>query len=74
MQIVFNVLVGAAFVAQVANYWLIGRGIVNRYLFLFVLGCFFVTETMLALSFPSMWLYVALNGWGIINLYKKDPR
>jgi hypothetical protein len=74
MQIMFNAIVASAFVAQIVNYWLLGRGIVNRYLFLFVLGCFLVTETMLALSFPAVWLYVALNLWGIVNLYRKDSR
>lgn len=72
-EAIFNAIVGLAFVAQVANYWLLGRGIVNRYLFLFVLGCYLVTETMVALEYPSMYLYVVLNLWGLWNIYRKDP-
>lgn len=69
-EVVFNVIVAMAFFAQVANYWLLGRGIISRYLFLFVLGCYLVTESMLAIQHPSLWLYVALNLWGLFNIYK----
>lgn len=70
-QTMFNVVASMAFLAQVVNYWLLGRGIINRYLFLFVLGCYLVTESMLAIHYPAMWLYVVLNLWGLFNIYKQ---
>jgi len=57
----FNAVVVMAFVAQVLNYWLLGRGRINRYLFLFVLSCYMLTETIIALNRPFMWLFVMLN-------------
>jgi hypothetical protein len=71
MDIMFNACVVMAFVGQVLNYWLLGKGILNRYVFLFVLGCFIVTESMLALERPAMVLYVLLNLWGVYCLYRK---
>lgn len=70
-MIIFNVIVAMGFFVQVYNYWLLGDGRVNRYTWLFVLGCFVVTETMVALSTsPVYFLYVALNIFGIWRLFK----
>ena len=66
---IFNGIVILAFVVQVYNYYELGKGRVNRYAWLTVLGCFVVTESMVALAMsPWYFLYVALNVWGIYNL------
>lgn len=65
LDIVFNVVVVMAFVAQVVNYWLLGQGYISRFLFLFVLGCFIITEGIVALDRPIYVLYVLLNMWGV---------
>lgn len=66
--VIFNAVVVAAFIGQCINYYLLGaKGIINRYLFLFVLGCYIFTESILALQHPSLWLYVLLNLWGVFN-------
>ena len=71
VEIIFNVVVTMGFLGSVANYWLLGKGRINRMLFLFVLACFVVTESIVALQQPVYWLYVALNLWGIYNLWRK---
>ena len=68
--VVFNVVVTMGFLGSVLNYWMIGQGKMNRLVFLGVLACFVVTESMVALHFPIYWLYVALNVWGIWNLWR----
>ncbi|HUW94448.1 MAG TPA: hypothetical protein VMW58_01560 [Anaerolineae bacterium] len=70
VQIVFNLVVVLGFLGSLANYWLIGKGRMNRLLFLFVLSCFVVTESIVAFHQPVYWLYVALNVWGIWNLWR----
>jgi hypothetical protein len=65
--IIFNAIVVIAFLAQALNYWLLGKGILNRYLYLLVLSCFIVTEGIVAITFPAMWLYVLLSLWGVFN-------
>lgn len=70
-EIVFNAVVVMAFLGQIFNYWLIGRGVINRYLFIFVLTCFTVTEAMLAVDRPAMLLYVLLNLWGLLQLLRR---
>lgn len=67
----FNIVVVLGFLGSVLNYWLLGKGRINKPLFLFVLGCFVVTETCVALHQPVYWLYVALNVWGIWNLWRR---
>jgi len=69
--VVFASLVILAFVVQVYNYYELGRDRVNHYTWLFVLGCFVITESMVALA-VSYWyfLYVVLNLWGIYNLLR----
>jgi hypothetical protein len=70
-KIIFNTLIVLAFVVQVYNYWLLGEDRVNHYTWLFVLGCFVVTETMVALTVsPVYFLYVALNLFGIWRLFR----
>jgi hypothetical protein len=69
--IIFNAVVIMAFLGSVVNYWLLGRGIINRHLFLYVLACFVVTESIVALHQPVYWLYVVLNLWGIYHLWRK---
>lgn len=71
VQIIFNAVVCLGFVGSLLNYWLIGQGKINRLLFLFVLSCFVVTESIVALHQPVYWLYVALNVWGIFHLWRK---
>ena len=69
--IIFNTLVVMAFIVQVYNYWKLGNDEVNHYTWLFVLGCFVVTETMVALATdPVYFLYVVLNLFGIWRLFR----
>jgi hypothetical protein len=71
LGIIFNVIVVMGFLGSVVNYWLLGQGRINRHLFLFVLGCFVITESLVAIHQPVYWLYVALNVWGIYHLWRK---
>lgn len=69
-DVLFSVIVVWAFIGSAADHWYIGRGVINKPLRYFVLGCFVCTEAYLAMTAqPAMWLYVALNVWGIINLW-----
>ena len=70
VELIFNAVVVMGFLGSIVNYWMIGQGKINRLLFLFVLGCFVVTESIVALHQPVYWLYVALNVWGIYNLWR----
>jgi uncharacterized membrane protein YjjP (DUF1212 family) len=67
--ILFNVVVVMGFLGSVVNYYLIGKSRMNRLVFLFTLACFVVSEALVALHYPIYWLYVALNLWGIWNLW-----
>lgn len=68
--ILFNVFIVFAFLAAVADHWLIGRGVISIPLRSFLLGCFVFTESYLAITAqPAMWLYVALNVWGLANIF-----
>jgi len=69
--VMFNALVVMAFIVQLWNYYWLGRGVVCNYTWLFVLGCYVVTETMVAFINPIYSLYVLLNLWGIFNLLRK---
>lgn len=71
VEIVFNMVVVFGFLGSVVNYWLLGKGRINRLLFLFVLACFVITESIVAVHQPVYWLYVALNIWGIWNLWRR---
>lgn len=71
VEIIFNTVVVFGFLGSVLNYWLLGKGRINRLLFLFVLGCFVVTESLVAIHQPVYWLYVALNIWGIYNIWRR---
>lgn len=68
--IIFNAIVVMAFLVQIYNYYELGYDRVNHYTWLFVLGCFVVTETMVALINPVYSLYVLLNLWGIWSLLR----
>lgn len=68
----FKTVVVLGFLGSVVNYYLIGIERTNRLVFLFVLSCFVVTETMIALHQPIYWLYVALNMWGIYCVWKRE--
>ena len=69
-EIFFNVFAVAAFITSAVDHWFIGRGVILVPLRAFLLGCFVYTESYLAVhAQPAMWLYVALNGWGLANLY-----
>jgi hypothetical protein len=71
-EILFNVFVVAAFTSSAVDHWFIGRGVILVPLRAFLLGCFVYTESYLAYhAQPAMWLYVALNVWGLINLYAR---
>jgi len=72
---IFNTLVVLAFLVQLYNYWELGEDRVNHYTWLFVLGCFVVTESMVALTMsPTYWAYVVLNVFGIWRLFNgKKP-
>lgn len=75
-EIFFNVFVVAAFFAAMVDHWFAGRGYIVVPVRAFMLGCFVYTESFLAWhNQPAMWLYVALNAWGIANLYigRKSP-
>lgn len=69
--IMFNFVVVMGFLGSVVNYYLIGQGKVSRHVFLFVLSCFVITESIVALHTPVYWLYVALNLWGIWNIWRR---
>jgi len=69
MNPLFHFLVVTAFLVQVFNYRELGKDRVNHYTWLYVLGCFVVTEGMIAMEKPVYWLYVVLNIWGIYNLF-----
>lgn len=69
-EIFFNFFVVTAFVSSVADHWFVGRGYIVVPLRAFLLGCFVFTESYLAVhAQPAMWLYVALNIWGLLNLW-----
>ena len=75
-EIFFNLFAVSAFLASGADHWFVGRGYVVVPLRVFMLGCFIFTEAYLAVhAQPAMWLYVALNLWGLGNLYlgRKSP-
>jgi len=72
LGIMFKAVVVLGFLGSILNYWLIGQKKMNRLVFLFVLSCFVVTEAMVALHQPIYWLYVALNVWGIYNLWRRE--
>lgn len=75
-ELLFNFFVAAAFVAAVGDHFFVGRGYIVVPLRVFMLGCFVFTEAYLAVhAQPAMWLYVALNMWGLLNLYtgRKSP-
>lgn len=71
----FNALVVIGFVAAVFNYKMMGPVYLrpgHRYLFLFMLSCFIITESMIAIHYPVYWFYVALNVWGAKNIWRKE--
>jgi hypothetical protein len=71
-EILFNGFVIAAFTSSAVDHWFIGRGVILVPLRAFLLGCFVFTESYLAYhAQPAMWLYVALNVWGLVNLYAR---
>ena len=69
LEIIFNTVVVMGFLGSIYNYWLLGKGHINKLVFLFVLGCFVITESMVAIHQPVYVLYVLLNVWGIYNLW-----
>lgn len=71
VEIIFNTVVVMGFLGSLLNYWLLGKGQINKLVFLFVLGCFVITESIVAIHQPVYWLYVALNVWGIFNLWRR---
>lgn len=75
LAIIFNTVAVLALIAQALNYWLLSRGIISRHLFLFVLSCYIVTETTIAVVFPALWgqwAYVALSCWGAYQFLRND--
>lgn len=73
LGIIFNALVVMGFMAAVFNYKLMGPVQLrpgHRLVFLFMLGCFIVTEAMIAWHQPIYWLYVLLNIWGVYNIWR----
>lgn len=69
-EILFNLFVVLAFASSALDHWFIGRGVIVVPLRAFLLGCFVFTESYLAVhAQPAMWLYVALNVWGLVNLF-----
>lgn len=76
MELFFNCFVVLAFFSSAADHWFVGRGYIVVPLRAFLLGCFVFTEAYLAVTAqPAMWLYVALNVWGLVQLYlgRKAP-
>lgn len=67
--ILFNFFVVCAFLASAADHVAVGQGIIIRPLRAFLLSCFVFTEGYLAIENPVVWLYVALNFWGLFNLF-----
>jgi hypothetical protein len=75
-DILFSVLVLFAFLASMADHYVVGQGRINKPLRAFLLGCFIVTESWIALDGkPVVFLYVALNFWGLywLFLHQKIP-
>lgn len=72
LGVMFQVVVVMGFLGSILNYWLIGKQRLNRLVFLFVLSCFIVTEAMVAIQLPIYWLYVALNVFGVYNLWRRE--
>jgi len=75
LDIFFNIFVVCAFVASFADHFAVGQGFIIRPLRAFLLSCFIFTEGYLAVRHPVVWFYVALNFWGLFNLFygKKVP-
>lgn len=72
-ELVFDAVVVMTFMAQALNYWLLGKGVLNRYLYLFVLSGFIFTEAVVAVDRPAFWLYVLLSVWGVFNMLRTAP-
>lgn len=75
-EIFFNLFAAMAFISSALDHWFIGRGVILVPLRCLLLGCFIYTESYLAVTAqPAMWLYVALNVWGLATLYagRKSP-
>lgn len=75
-SLLFNCFVVLAFGCSILDHWFAGRGYILAPLRALLLGCFVFTEAFLAITAqPMMWLYVALNLWGLVNLYagRKSP-
>lgn len=70
-EILFNVLVGMAFLTSLVDHWWIGtHDKVNKPVRAFLLGCFIATESWVALDGkPAMFLYVSLNFFGLYMLF-----
>lgn len=69
LYILFNLFVVAAFCSSALDHYFVGQGRIYKPLRAFLLGCFVFTESYLAFENPVIWLYVALNFWGLGNLF-----
>jgi len=70
LEIFFNLFVVAAFCAAAVDHWFVGRGYIMVPLRVSMRAGSGFTESYLADNAqPAMWLYVALNIWGLANLF-----
>lgn len=70
-EIMFNVMIGMAFLTSALNYWFIGKSRYSIYTVATMHGCFIYTEGFLAIEgYSAMWAYVALNVWALWNLWR----
>lgn len=70
-DVLFSVIVAMAFCASlIDHYWVGQHNTVNKPVRAFLLGCFIITETWIALDGkPAMLLYVSLNFFGLYMLF-----
>ena len=77
--ILFNIFVGMAFVSSLADHYFVSRRDEGKAVPQFrpnralLLGCFIYTEGYIALTDkPAVWLFVALNFWGVYCLFIRN--
>lgn len=69
--LMFRVMIILTFCLSALNHFLLPRGIISRTLIITMLCGFVYTEAYIAITVdPTMWLYVALNIWGLYNFWK----
>lgn len=75
-QLMFNAMMVITFITAIADHYIAGSGLVKRPVRVLLLTGFTYTEAYIAIveHQPAMWLYVALNLWGIWLQFKGNKR